>query len=173
MECDDGDGPLNRALINHGIIESVARLLCIYPGAPVKGKDKPLSDLFTILVNKIDAFPSYPGVTESFRSLNLLWAIDLFGHSNSVYLLQTVLPRSLVSHSVLSAIQKSTPQNEALFYLDAFPDQQPLAAWKTFNSMATAHNAVYQACTRGDTSQLEAAITWRYVFQRAGRLASQ
>jgi hypothetical protein len=108
------------------------------------------------LINKIDAFPSYPGVAESFRSLNLLWAIDLSGHSNSVavtdlirYLLQTVLPPSLVSHAVLSAIQKSIPQNEAHFYLDPFPDQQLLAAWKMFNGMATAHNVVYQAYTRG------------------------
>lgn len=41
VECNDRDGPLKRALINNGITESIARLLCIYPGVPVKGKDKP------------------------------------------------------------------------------------------------------------------------------------
>ncbi|KAJ7831114.1 hypothetical protein B0H14DRAFT_3143269, partial [Mycena olivaceomarginata] len=135
VECDDRDGPLNRALINHGIIESVARLLCIYPGVPVKGKDKLISDLFTILVNKIDAFPSYPGVAESFRSLNLLWAIDLSDGTAAV-------------PGLAFRIQKSIPQNEALFYLDPFPDQQLLAAWKTL-------------VPGEDTGQLEAAIIGR------------
>ncbi|KAF8192679.1 hypothetical protein K438DRAFT_1762026 [Mycena galopus ATCC 62051] len=128
VEGDDGHGPLNRALLNRGIVGAVTHLLSIYPGGDSGAKD-------------------------SIR-----------------YLLQTVLPRSLVSHSVLSVIQASPPPANALFdNPKPLRDPQLFAAWQTFNEMAAANNQVFQEYNLGGYKSIRACDNMKFRFQ-CGRL---
>ncbi|KAF8192676.1 hypothetical protein K438DRAFT_854572 [Mycena galopus ATCC 62051] len=153
VEGDDGDGPLSTALLDRGLVRTVTHLLCIYPGSEFEALSTLRFKLFTILVNKLDAFPSYAPVAQSLRSRKLVQAITSCGYSDNTaitdcirYLLQTVLPRSLVSLCVLSEIQGLHTPGKTLFDdPEPFPDQQLFDAWRQFNHMATLNNEVFQA----------------------------
>lgn len=92
-------------------------------------------------------------MAESLRSFELVHAIAGCGHSHSAvvtdstqYLLCTVLPRSLVSHSVLSML-RGMPRPDWYLFPDPepFPNPQLWDACRKCNTMTTENNEIFQA----------------------------
>ncbi|KAJ6496907.1 hypothetical protein DFH09DRAFT_1204723 [Mycena vulgaris] len=141
VESDDGQGPLATALLTRGII-----------GTITLGADDVRKRCFTVLKKRFDLSPSYPSLAKSFKS-NLVHAIttcaqnDLRMDDFLRTLLQQVLPRSLISHTVLSAIDRPVDKDTVLFIPqpDPFRDSEVFQLWDRFNKAALRNVRILEA----------------------------
>ncbi|KAJ6523906.1 hypothetical protein DFH09DRAFT_1286525 [Mycena vulgaris] len=113
-EMYDGEGPVNRALISHGIIKAQITVLCSFTNlGPSLYSDGGIEDVFLPhFLNELDLSPGYPGVRQALKG-GLLRAIITrcqrpeIDHGYYKELLTKTLPRSMVYHSVLSQLRDS------------------------------------------------------------------
>ncbi|KAJ7692542.1 hypothetical protein B0H17DRAFT_1133021 [Mycena rosella] len=152
VESDDGQGPLATALLTSGIIGTITLVLCSFDASTLEGADDVRKRCFNLLTRRFDLSPSYPSLAESFKS-NLVHAIttcaqnDLRMDDFLRTLLQRVLPRSLISHTVLSAIDRPVDKDTVLLFPqpDPFRDSELFQLWDRFNKTALRNVRILQA----------------------------
>ncbi|KAJ7496225.1 hypothetical protein B0H11DRAFT_2000202 [Mycena galericulata] len=154
VECVDGQGP--PITFVRGIIGTITFVLCGFESSTLEGADDVRNRCFTVLTRRFDLSPSYPSVAESFTA-NLVHAITTCAQSDLGMddflrsLLQRVLPRSLISHTVLSAIDRAIDTDMVVLFPqpESFRDPELLQLWDRFNKAALRNVRVFQAYNKG------------------------
>ncbi|KAJ7616234.1 hypothetical protein DFH06DRAFT_111720 [Mycena polygramma] len=157
VENSGSGASLSTALFHCGIVDALTNLICMLAESYEKGAQELLLRCFQALAHNFDHFPGHAAVAESLHDDNLIVAItccarnDRGGANNCLrYFLNTVLPRSMVSHSVLSVISRSVDIEDHLFPdPEPFPDSQLFQAWQKFNLLATNNSRVHQLYDEG------------------------
>ncbi|KAF7342252.1 MYND-type domain-containing protein [Mycena venus] len=161
VESDDGQGNFATALLSRGIIGTITFVLCSFESSMLEGADDVRSRCFTILTRRFDLSPSYPSVAESLKS-NLVHVIttcaqnDLGMDDFLRTLLQRILPRSLISHTVLSALDRAVDEDTDLLFPqpDSFRDPELLQLWDRFNKTALRNVRLFQAYNKGASTSV-------------------
>ncbi|KAJ7616750.1 hypothetical protein B0H17DRAFT_1115154 [Mycena rosella] len=160
VERNDHGGPLHRALLDHGIIKAVTNVACHYATSSSEETVEIVAMCFTLLLRAFDAFPSYTAVAEALESNKLIALITTCAQREGIHwnqslrrLLETVLPPSVWSYSVLKALsglltdrQRLVPANgDRLFPALDFQDVELSTMWEQFNKLATQRVSTFQA----------------------------
>jgi hypothetical protein len=118
---------------------------------------------FTLLQRAFDAFPSYPAVTEALESNRLITLISRCAQRPGTHwnhclrpLLETVLPRSMVSYHVVRALSRCRTDEQRLLPVLDFQDGALSALWESFNMLATSTVSTLQAYDSGAYQSIRA-----------------
>ncbi|KAJ7174195.1 hypothetical protein C8R43DRAFT_637556 [Mycena crocata] len=144
VERNDHSGPLHQALLDHGMVKTVTDLACHYATSPAEETVEVVAMCFTLLHRAFNAFPSYPEVSMALENDTLIALIKTCAerpgsHWNQSLrrLLQTVLPRSMVSYHVVTVLPRPHVDGHRLFPVLDFQDAELSAIWEHFVTLAT------------------------------------
>ncbi|KAJ6478351.1 hypothetical protein C8R45DRAFT_1007094 [Mycena sanguinolenta] len=159
VERNDHSGSLHMALVNHGIVRWIAKIICHYAISAAEQMVELIAMCLTLLQRAFNTFPSYPAVTEALESNRLITLISRYAQRQATQwnhylqrLFAMVLPRSMLS-------QCRIDEQRLLPVLD-FQDAELTAAWECLNTLAMATISILQAYdsgAKGDAHPLSGA----------------
>ncbi|KAJ6478311.1 hypothetical protein C8R45DRAFT_1157101 [Mycena sanguinolenta] len=175
VERNDHSGPLHMALLDHGIVRWITKILCHYAVSVAEETMELVAMCFTLLQRAFDAFPSYPAVTEALESSTLITLISRCAQRQGTHwnhylrrLFATVLPRSMVSYQVVRELSRCRIDEQRLLPVLEFQDAELTATWERFNTLATATISILQAYDSGVYPAIRACDN-----MKCGRLCGQ
>ncbi|KAJ7620437.1 hypothetical protein FB45DRAFT_1062697 [Roridomyces roridus] len=160
------DLPLKEHLVSHGSVDVICTVLCVWSTAAELQMMMVVPLMMPWLLNHMEVFPYFTRVKEALEG-GLLRAIVLSaGRKEASYfeeqletLLGSVLPQSLVYHSVLASLRAALDEAEPLTHNDAFRKSKFFTMWQDFVRLATDRLELLAKFDRGEIGQTRACDT--------------
>ncbi|KAJ7433075.1 hypothetical protein B0H11DRAFT_2377101 [Mycena galericulata] len=156
VDRNDHSGPLHKALLDHGIVHWTTKLICHFANSLAEETVDLVAMCFTLLQRAFDAFSSYPAVTDALESNGFITLISRCAQRQGTHwnhyirrLVQTVLPRSMVSYQVVRELSRCRTDGQRLLPVLDFQDAELSADWEHFNTLATETISTLQAYDSG------------------------
>ncbi|KAK6980960.1 hypothetical protein R3P38DRAFT_2664825 [Favolaschia claudopus] len=156
-EGDEADDPLSTALLNRGFIRRLTALTCHYGRDPKDEREKAVLQLcLSLLINKLTAFAGYKAVGDALQSHRLIEVIGWCVHHDHPdvkdvirFLLNTVLPRCMVSYSILSTISRHRNEDKLFSLPKPLPNAPWFEKWMLFYNVAKKNMEVFESYRNG------------------------